>query len=222
MMETPGPGLEPPADIPAGRRREVREVDWQSVEDAYRSGTTLRTIGALHGISHTAVKKRAVAEGWSRDLSAQVRAATRAKLVSSPVSAEVSAESAEREREVIDKELEIRARLIRGHQKRLGKLHASADKLGERFDLVFNGHELDLPCRGERESPADCLGKIIKMTATLISLERQAFAVDEPADLPGEGSMAGTEWLMAELAGIARRVTATDIPPDAPEQGGEL
>lgn len=49
--------------------------DWEKIELDYRAGIkTLREIAADHGISHQAINKRAKRDGWSRDLSAKIRA----------------------------------------------------------------------------------------------------------------------------------------------------
>ena len=44
------------------------KADWIAVEGAFRSGTgSIRDIAASHGITDTAIRKRAKAEGWIRD-----------------------------------------------------------------------------------------------------------------------------------------------------------
>jgi hypothetical protein len=42
-------------------------VDWQAVEEAHRAGVlSIRQIGRRHGVSDTAIRKRAAALGWTR------------------------------------------------------------------------------------------------------------------------------------------------------------
>lgn len=49
--------------------------DWQQIETDYRAGQkTLRQMGAEHGISHTAVSKRAKRDSWQRGLSLKIAA----------------------------------------------------------------------------------------------------------------------------------------------------
>ena len=49
-------------------------VDWELIERDYRAGIkTLRQIGDEHGVSHTAIQKRAKKEDWSRDLTQKVQ-----------------------------------------------------------------------------------------------------------------------------------------------------
>jgi hypothetical protein len=53
----------------------IIEKDWERIEGDYRAGLkTLRQIAGEHGITHTAVKKRADRDGWVRDLSAKIKA----------------------------------------------------------------------------------------------------------------------------------------------------
>ena len=56
----------------SGKRQ---EVDWQSVERDYRAGVlSLREMGEAHSVSHVSIKKHADKAGWTRDLSAKIRA----------------------------------------------------------------------------------------------------------------------------------------------------
>lgn len=53
---------------------EKKVVDWELIERLYRAGVkTIREIAAEHGISHTAIQKRAKKEDWTRDLSKKVQ-----------------------------------------------------------------------------------------------------------------------------------------------------
>lgn len=49
--------------------------DWERIEIDFRAGVlSTREIAQAHGISHTAINKRAKAYGWDRDLSAKIKA----------------------------------------------------------------------------------------------------------------------------------------------------
>jgi hypothetical protein len=41
-----------------------RGPDWDAIERDYRAGKPLRAIAAEHGLSHTAIRKRGVRDGW--------------------------------------------------------------------------------------------------------------------------------------------------------------
>jgi hypothetical protein len=73
---------------------EKRVTDWESIERDYRAGLlSVREIAATHGISHTAIAKRAKAEGWDRDLRAKILAKADAKVAAAIVTPEQAAES---------------------------------------------------------------------------------------------------------------------------------
>lgn len=62
--------------------------DWEAIESAYRAGSlSVRAIGEKHGVNHATILKRANKEGWQRDLTDQVRAATKAKVTKSVTTA---------------------------------------------------------------------------------------------------------------------------------------
>lgn len=61
--------------------------DWEAIESAYRAGSlSVRAIGEKHGVNHATILKRANKEGWQRDLTEKVRAATKAKVTKSVTS----------------------------------------------------------------------------------------------------------------------------------------
>lgn len=68
--------------------------DWERIEADYRCGIqSLREIAGNHGVSHTAIRKRAEREGWEKDLTAKVRAKADALVSKAVVSKEVSTET---------------------------------------------------------------------------------------------------------------------------------
>ena len=49
--------------------------DWEKIEKLFRAGVlSVREIAAAHSVSHTAINKRAKAEGWVKDLKAKIKA----------------------------------------------------------------------------------------------------------------------------------------------------
>ena len=62
---------------------ERKSVDWEAIEREYRAGQlTVVEIGRQHGLSHTAINKRAKRDGWTRNLANRVRKEVSARLVS--------------------------------------------------------------------------------------------------------------------------------------------
>lgn len=53
---------------------EKRVIDWESIWLEYRAGVkTLREIASSHGITHAAIHKRALRDGWDRDLAIRIK-----------------------------------------------------------------------------------------------------------------------------------------------------
>jgi hypothetical protein len=92
-------------------------VDWEAIEGAYRAGVlSTREIAGQHGVSHTAINKRAKADGWDRDLSAKIQAKAEALVSRREVSKEVSSQKAATEREIIEANAE-RIAQVRGEHR---------------------------------------------------------------------------------------------------------
>ena len=61
-------------------------TDWEAIEREYRAGQlSIREIASQHGISDTAIRKKAKAKGWARDLTEQVQKRVRSETVRSAV-----------------------------------------------------------------------------------------------------------------------------------------
>jgi hypothetical protein len=185
-------------DKPELKKR--KNIDWQSIEREFRAGATTRSIGVMFGVSHNTVFKRAKAEGWTQDLTEQVRRATRAKLVEGQVDKKVDSQvdiqvDRKSESELVNEAADIRATLIRTHQQRFSRLQRLGDKLAERLEAILDGNAVEgALCMGDRESPADLLRKVTAITATMTDHERRAFGIDDPAEQgsPTGGSDRGT------------------------------
>lgn len=208
-------------------------VDWERVEQQYRAGVmSLREIAAQAGVSHTSIKKRAVKEGWDRDLSGRIKAKADALVSKSVVSKITSAETAATERETIeanaqaiaDVKLAHRADIRRGRGL-VAKLFDELEGLTDRPDLV---EELQQALKGDDDSDAandrahklrEILDRVMSLPSrvtavrglaealkNLIGLERQAWRID--AD-EGDGEGAGRELTdierAARLAAILER-----------------
>jgi hypothetical protein len=87
-------------DLVMNKRSPKPGVDWELVEREYRAGLkTLRQIGEEHGVSHTAIQKKARQWGWVRDLSERIQQKAKNK-----IARQVVARSVSRERELSDTE----------------------------------------------------------------------------------------------------------------------
>ena len=184
-------------------------VDWEAVEREYRAGVkTLRQIGDEYGCSHTAIKKRADAEQWGRDLSDRIKAKA-AELVSrDEVSKEVSKEAKASERQIVDANAEMMANVIRSHHKSLGRLDGVIQLLFSRLEAELSGTDLfaqlgELMAAPDENgtdklnelyrkviglpSHTDTAKKLAETLKTKIELERKVFKIDVDVGSAVEG-----------------------------------
>lgn len=99
----------------------TKPPDWEAIERAFRAGAlSIRTIADRHGVSDTAIRKRAKAGGWERDLSEQVRKEVRNKLVRGEVREDQCA-NPERDAEIVEEAAEEGARVVRSHRRDIRK-----------------------------------------------------------------------------------------------------
>lgn len=109
---------------------EKKAPDWERIEADYRAGLlSLREIAEPYTISHTAIKKRADKEGWTRDLSAKIKAKAEALVSKDAVSKAGNAETKVSEREIVDANAELVAAVDRRHKGTAKRGQALVDKL---------------------------------------------------------------------------------------------
>ncbi|EKS7399399.1 hypothetical protein BTK98_001619 [Enterobacter roggenkampii] len=181
--------------------------DWEAIESAYRAGVlSLREIASQHGISDTAIRKRAKKEEWTRDLAAKVKAKADDLVRKREVRAQVRSENQISERELVEATAEAIANVRMEHR-------GDIKRARELANLLFN--ELSAECTdvealhklGElmlnpddkgQDKLNDLYHKIISMPQrvksmkdlsdtlkTLIGLEREAYSIkeDEPSSV---------------------------------------
>lgn len=184
--------------------------DWHEIEREYRAGlVSLRRIASKYGTSESTIRSKAAAEDWgARDLGDRIRRETQAELSR-------STKDAETEDEIVGEQKDRCVSLVRSHQTRLQRLFANHDTLNNRLTALLAGEENVGACLGSRESPADVLIKMARVTAQLIPLERLANGVDAPQAAPvADGSTPVLDGLMRELAQRRARMEATELQED--------
>lgn len=195
------------------------QPDWERIEMQYRAGTvSVRELAAEHGVSHTAINKRAKQKEWGRDLQARIKAKADAKVSKALVSSEVSIEALATESLLVEVEAAVQARIRIAHRSDIGRyralgvkllheLEAQTDQVSELYDL---GELLSSPDERGLDKLNEIYQRIISLPTrtktmkdsvetlrVLIALEREAFGID--ADK--EPSATGYEELLAKVLG---------------------
>jgi hypothetical protein len=165
---------------------ERKNVDWEAIEREYRAGQlTVVEIGRQHGLSHTAINKRAKRDGWTRNLADKVREEVSARLVS---------ESTETERTAIEPAVARGVQVVREHRASIGRgqrlvsaLFGELEKASESRDEIEAAieEETENEDNGKRRammlravalpSRAGVIVNLSNALRTLVALERQAF-----------------------------------------------
>ena len=182
--------------------------DWERIEIDYRAGIkSLREIAGEHGLSDTAIRKRAKRDSWSRDLSAKIKAKSDDMVRRQMVRTEVRTVTRISEQEVIeanaqaitDIKLNQRKDIVRSRTiamtlfdelehmiginaaqdlQDLGELMRSDDDKGR--DVLNDIYMKAISLPGRVKSMKE-LSETLK---TLIGLERQAFGLDDKDNSP--------------------------------------
>lgn len=181
----------------------TKQPDWEAIERAYRAGLlSVREIAASCGVSHTAIQKRAKANGWERDLKAKIKAKADSLVAKREVATQVASKSVETEREIIEVNAEVIANIRMAHRgdisrcrsltnKLLDELESLTDEQGTIKSLIKQFKEGEYE---DGEAMADMLALANKIGAlpsrtktmkelaetlkTLVALERQAYDLD--------------------------------------------
>lgn len=122
---------------------------WEQIRNEYRAGVlSVRDIAKAFGPdgpTEAAIRSRAKKEGWERDLTDQVRAATRAKLNAAEATPSAGPQ------EIISAAADRNFKAVQAHMKRLGRLAEIEDKLLDRIERGF----ADMDVFDETESLVD-------------------------------------------------------------------
>lgn len=107
----------------------TKQPDWEAIERAYRAGSlSVRAIGDAHGVNHATILKRAKKEGWARDLTEQVRAATKQK-VTKAVTTDGNHAPLVTDADIIEEASDQAAAVVLAHRTGLAQWRVIANKL---------------------------------------------------------------------------------------------
>lgn len=199
--------------------------DWVQIQADYRAGIkSLRTMADVHGVSHTAISKRAVREGWPRDLTAKTRARADALVYKAAVSRGVSASAAPSELETVNANATLQYHVRMTHRRDIERTRRVWERQMHELDLVAEPSEkfeslglavadaLTSKERGELvatlkrvttlSARISSLGKATETLEKLIRLERQAYGI--AADV--EEVAKGTQGHVRELSDTERAI----------------
>lgn len=169
-----------------------RNIDWEAIDREYAAGMlSVREIARRYSCSETAIRKRAKAEGWERDLTAKVQKEVRRKLVREGVRTEAS------EKEIVEQASETGVTIVRLHRKSVQKSQAIVENLLEQLsqfaevrdeieedileDTRGSDGKVDYPRRARMmkavslPSHSGVLRDLSLAQKNLIALERQAY-----------------------------------------------
>jgi len=176
----------------------TKKIDWEAIELTYRAGMlSLRQIAVEHGISDTAIRKRAKRDRWTRDLSAKVRAKADDLVRREAVRSEVRTDAA-CEREIIEVNATQMANVLLKGRGDIQKARALVMRLLEELEQMTNGGDLldqlatlmrDPEANADKlqevyrkviSLPArvDTMKKLAEALKILIALEREAYGID--------------------------------------------
>jgi head-tail adaptor len=178
--------------------------DWERIEADYRAGIlSLREIAAANpGANHVAIARKAKASGWTRDLSAKIKAKADELVTKRTVTADVTAKSPVSEREIIDSGAEAIARIRLAHRTDISRSRALAMALLEELEIETANldlfRELGEILRSDddkgQDRRNDLYNKVISSAGridgmkklsdtlkTLIGLEREAYSIGSEA-----------------------------------------
>jgi hypothetical protein len=184
------------------------DADWEAIEGMYRAGLlSVREIARSHGISHTAIQKRAKADGWLRDLTAKVRQ----QVASGLVATEVATAGTATERQMVEAAATQVITLVREHRGQISRSRLLVDKLMAQLEGVADHRDLLEQIIDEVEdgstgasikrrealiravalpSNAGVLKNLADTLKVVIGLEREAFnvsaATSEPASVDSD------------------------------------
>jgi hypothetical protein len=170
---------------------ERKVIDWEMIEREYRAGQLyIRQIARQADVSEAAIRKRAKERGWDRDLSDQVRAGVRSRLVRTDVRTVDTKEAVE---VAVRRGVEV----VRQHQSSLGRATRLALRLLDELD-ESTSQRADIDAAIEAETAGDkttarrtmmhravslpsrasVMRDLSTAMARLLPLERQAFNLD--------------------------------------------
>ena len=186
-----------------------KQTDWEALEVEYRAGaSSVRELARKYDVSDTAIRKKAKASGWERDLSAKVQERVRSKLVRTDVRTPTreGRELRTSEAEIIEAAAETAVQVVQIHRRDVRNGRAICKTLFDELLDTTDNREIiaesidsetqdDLsPTRRNQMQKAISLPTraraMLDLSAAmknLVAIERQAFNLDDKDDKDKSG-----------------------------------
>lgn len=156
--------------------------DWEKIELEYRAGVlSIREIASNHGITDTAIRKKAKAQEWVRDIADKVQARAQKLVRDAEVRSKVRTENAISECELIYESANIVADVQISHRADIRKLKDIKERLASELDVMPIDDENLL-------TGIKALKDLTDITAKLIDKEREAYNIQSADKIQVEQS----------------------------------
>ena len=156
---------------PDSVKAQRKQLDWEKIEVEYRAGVlSLRELAKKYGCVEGAIRRRAKAYGWDRDLSARIEQAVRTKIVRTSVRTEADKAT---DREIVEANAEAILRVRMEHRSDIQVAKGRVSDLFARLERRDGGAE-ELSFKDE----VDCTRKLVDAARVVISMEREAWDIE--------------------------------------------
>jgi len=179
-----------------------KQTDWEALEVDYRAGiASIRELARQYDVSDTAIRKKAKADGWERDLTEKVHERVRAKLVRAEVRALNAREPVRTEAEIIEAAAETAVQVVQIHRRDVrngrmicARLFAELQDTSDNREIIAESIDSETqddqsPTRRNQMMKAISLPTraraMLDLSAAmknLVAVERQAFSLDDKQD----------------------------------------
>ena len=169
----------------------TKQPDWEAIERAYRAGSlSLRGIAEKYDTNEGTIRSRAKKHGWQRDLTDQVRTATKEKLSRNPSRTDVTQREVRDDAQIVDEASDEAASVVLAHRADLGQWREISNKLRAALSDI----EIDEDNLGDFSR---ALNAGVDAQLKVIKGERQAYNLDTEE---GDKTVSGLSDLMDELS----------------------
>ena len=168
-----------------GRRS---DIDWEAIERDYSIGQlSLRQLAKKHEVTLSSITRKIKKDEWTRDLSEQVRAQTKAGLIrlAAENAVEKIAQSEQSDALSIQAAAATNVQIVSGHRKDIQVETKRSQRLAEKLEGLM-----------EKATDAKDLAllvstheSLVRSRTRLISLEREAYGIGEAEPPPDDDSL---------------------------------